>query len=74
MFNPEPVEVTAGRKFLYDARLTSGNGNDACASCHIFGDTDGLAWDLGNPDGTVAQIPNTFIPISPAAAPFTFIR
>jgi len=72
MFNPEPAEITSGRKFLYDARLTSGNGNDACASCHIFGDTDGLAWDLGNPDGTVAQIPNTFIPISPAAAPIHF--
>jgi sugar lactone lactonase YvrE len=72
MFNPEPVEITAGRKFLYDARLTSGNGNDACASCHIFGDTDGLAWDLGNPDGTVAQIPNTFIPISPAGVPRHF--
>jgi len=72
MFNPEPVEITAGRKFLYDANLTSGNGNDSCASCHIFGDTDGLAWDLGEPDGTVAAIPNTFISISPAASPFEF--
>jgi YVTN family beta-propeller protein len=72
MFNPEPVEITAGRKFLYDARITSGNGNDSCASCHIFGDTDGLAWDLGTPDGTVAGIPNTFIRISPAVTPFQF--
>ena len=72
MFNPEPAAITAGRKFLYDANLTSGNGNDSCASCHIFGDTDGLAWDLGEPDGTVAAIPNTFIPISPAASPFEF--
>ncbi|MEE8463356.1 MAG: hypothetical protein V3S53_01100, partial [Gammaproteobacteria bacterium] len=66
MFSPEPAEVINGRRFLYDARLTSGNGNDSCASCHIFGDTDGLAWDLGDPDGTVSTIPNVFIPISPA--------
>lgn len=72
MFNPEPAEVVNGRRFLYDARLTSGNGNDSCASCHVFGDTDGLAWDLGDPDGTVSSIPNVFIPISPAAAPTRF--
>jgi len=72
MFSPEPADVVEGRKFLYDARLTSGNGNDSCASCHIFGDTDGLAWDLGEPDGTVAPIPNVFIPISRAAAPADF--
>ena len=72
MFNPEPAEVTDGRQFLYDARGTSGNGNDSCASCHIFGDTDGLAWDLGDPDGTVKDIANTFIPSSPAAPPTRF--
>jgi YVTN family beta-propeller protein len=72
MFNPEPADIVNGRKFLYDARITSGNGNDSCASCHIFGDTDGLAWDLGNPDGTMAAIPNLFIPISPAAVPHQF--
>ena len=72
MFNPEPIEISAGREFLYDANTTSGNGNDSCASCHIFGDTDGLAWDLGEPDGTVSPIPNTFITISPAANPFQF--
>ena len=72
MFSPEPVEVVEGRKFLYDAKLTSGNGNDSCASCHVFGDTDGLAWDLGEPDATVSPIPNVFIPISQAAAPRQF--
>jgi sugar lactone lactonase YvrE len=72
MFNPEPPEVVDGRKFLYDARLTSGNGNDSCASCHIFGDTDALAWDLGDPDASTKPIPNVFIPISPAARPTTF--
>jgi len=72
MFNPEPPEVVNGRKFLYDATLTSGNGNDSCASCHVFGDTDGLAWDLGDPDGSIKPIPNVFIPISRAAAPRSF--
>ncbi|HYC54747.1 MAG TPA: hypothetical protein VEL28_07400 [Candidatus Binatia bacterium] len=50
LHNPEPPEVVAGRPFLYDARLTSAHGDSACASCHIFGDFDSLAWDLGNPD------------------------
>jgi YVTN family beta-propeller protein len=72
MFNPEPAEIIRGRRFLYDATVTSGNGNDSCASCHIFGDTDGLAWDLGDPTGTTQLIPNTFIPISPAASPHQF--
>ncbi|HWN68221.1 MAG TPA: hypothetical protein VNM90_11335, partial [Haliangium sp.] len=31
MFNPEPASVLAGRRFLYDARLTSSNGTTACA-------------------------------------------
>ena len=72
MWNPEPADVVEGRKFLYDARLTSGNGNDSCASCHVFGDTDGLAWDLGEPDGTVSPLTNVFIPISRAARPHEF--
>ena len=49
LYNPEPPNVTAGRRYLYDATLTSKLGDQACASCHIGGDFDGLAWDLGNP-------------------------
>ena len=49
MFNPEPASVTSGRQYLYSATLTSALGDQACASCHIGGDNDGLAWDLGNP-------------------------
>jgi DNA-binding beta-propeller fold protein YncE len=49
MFSPEPASVTAGRQFLYNATLTSALGDQACSSCHIGGDFDGLAWDLGNP-------------------------
>ena len=63
MFNPEPQSITKGRHFLYDANST--HGTDACASCHIFGDFDSLAWDLGDPDGIVAPIPGPFT-IDPA--------
>ena len=51
-YNPEPPEVTRGRDFLYDAQLTSSNGEASCSSCHIFGDMDDLSWDLGDPDGS----------------------
>jgi len=60
LFNPEPASIVDGRPFLYDARLTSSAGDNACASCHIFGDTDHLGWDLGNPDGDVTPNPNPF--------------
>ncbi|MEZ5571252.1 MAG: thrombospondin type 3 repeat-containing protein [Halioglobus sp.] len=54
LHNPEPPEVVAGRPFLYDAFATSGNGETSCSSCHIFGDMDQLAWNLGNPDDHVS--------------------
>src|SRR5260221_352747 len=50
VFNPEPASITNGRSVLYDAFNTSSNGEASCSSCHIFGDFDSLAWDLGNPD------------------------
>ena len=56
MYNPEPANVTQGRQYLYDATLTSAAGDQACASCHIGGDLDGLAWDLGNPAGSPLPI------------------
>ncbi len=55
--NPEPAHIIAGRPFLYDAKLSSANGEAACASCHIFGDMDDIAWDLGNPDDVVTKSP-----------------
>ena len=57
MYNPEPASVVAGRKFLYDASYTSSAGDSSCSTCHIFGDMDDLAWDLGNPDGVSEPIP-----------------
>ncbi|HYM79833.1 MAG TPA: beta-propeller fold lactonase family protein [Candidatus Limnocylindria bacterium] len=47
-FDPTPDAIVNGRKFFYGGS-TSGHGDQACASCHIFGDMDNLAWDLGDP-------------------------
>jgi YVTN family beta-propeller protein len=55
--NPEPAHVVQGRRFLYDAQFTSSNGEASCSSCHIFGDKDELAWDLGDPDAPVTTNP-----------------
>lgn len=65
LYNPEPESVVAGRKFLYDAALTSANGVNACSSCHLFADQDALAWDLGNPDASMQRNPNPFVDNSP---------
>jgi DNA-binding beta-propeller fold protein YncE len=68
MFSPEPASVTNGRRYLYDATFTSGHGDSACASCHIGGDNDALAWDLGNPGGiplTITKL-GTIFTIDPA--------
>jgi hypothetical protein len=60
MHDPEPPSVVAGRRFLYDARRSSSHGDSSCASCHVFGDLDSLAWDLGNPDEKVIANPGPF--------------
>ena len=61
MYNPEPDDLIAGRPFLYDSTITSSHGTSSCALCHVFGDLDGLAWDLGNPDEVVVANPNPFV-------------
>lgn len=53
--DPTPAAVKQGRGFLYDAKL-SGVGIVSCASCHIDGEADHLAWDLGNPAGTMTTV------------------
>lgn len=50
--DPTPDVIRSGRGYLFDATL-SGNGTVSCASCHVDGDRDGLAWDLGDPGGTL---------------------
>jgi YVTN family beta-propeller protein len=61
--NPEPASVVQGRPFLYSASF-SANGEAACASCHITGDKDDLAWDLGVPENPATSNP---IPINLAS-------
>ncbi|MEM7244519.1 MAG: hypothetical protein AAF533_04210 [Acidobacteriota bacterium] len=51
LHDPSDDIVKTGRRLLYDAILTSGHGDASCASCHVSGDLDNLAWDLGNPEG-----------------------
>jgi DNA-binding beta-propeller fold protein YncE len=74
LHTPEPATVVDGRKFLYDAALTSGNGEASCSSCHIFGDLDALAWNLGNPDDFLSTNnqpqPNTLLETADPTVPF----
>jgi len=61
MHNPEPPSIVHGRRFLYDAKSSSSHGDSACASCHVFGDLDSLAWNLGNPDAVTINNPGPFL-------------
>ncbi|EYF07473.1 YncE family protein [Chondromyces apiculatus] len=61
MHSPEPPSVTTGRRFMYDTSFSSSHGDSSCASCHVYGDFDSLAWDLGNPDAPVLNHPGPFI-------------
>jgi len=69
LFSPESTAVRDGRRFLYDATLSSANGTVSCASCHVFGDLDHLAWDLGNPDERTQANSNAYLPLSPRTTP-----
>jgi DNA-binding beta-propeller fold protein YncE len=62
-FNPESFALQSGRKFLYNALVTSSNGEASCSSCHVFGDMDDIAWDLGDPDATPVPNPNPAPPL-----------
>ena len=53
--DPTPAVIKNGHGFLYDAKL-SGNGTASCSSCHVDGDTDHLAWNLGDPDGNLQVV------------------
>ncbi|NUM52232.1 MAG: beta-propeller fold lactonase family protein [Candidatus Hydrogenedentes bacterium] len=58
-FDPTPPPIKIGRKHLYDTHKNSGLGHIACASCHIDGRMDRLAWDLGDPAGAVKPLSGT---------------
>ncbi|HZM05369.1 MAG TPA: beta-propeller fold lactonase family protein [Candidatus Saccharimonadales bacterium] len=65
LFNPTPAIITAGRPFLYNTHLTSGLGQASCASCHVDGRVDRLAWDLGDPTDVMNVIDSTYNVIAP---------
>jgi YVTN family beta-propeller protein len=56
LFNPEPAAIRDGRDFLYSTRF-SNNFGSSCAVCHIDGNHDFLAWDLGSPTGAMQPGP-----------------
>ncbi len=58
-FDPTPLVLRTGRKHLYDTHKTSGLGQSSCASCHIDARMDRLAWDLGDPAGSVKDVNGT---------------
>ncbi|MDT4966376.1 MAG: hypothetical protein QOJ64_1113 [Acidobacteriota bacterium] len=53
--NPEPLTIRQGRRFLYDGGF-SAHGDLSCASCHANGHRDGIAWDLGDPRGSLQLV------------------
>jgi len=58
LHDPSSLEIREGRRFLYDGIDSSAHGDAACSTCHLSGDMDGLAWDLGNPEGSFTPYAN----------------
>src|SRR5882762_3360086 len=58
LFDPTPPVIKTGRKHLYDTHKTSGLGHVSCGSCHVDARMDRLAWDLGDPAGSVVSVTN----------------
>lgn len=52
-YDPTPYFINTGRVHFYNTHVNSGLGHIACASCHIDGAMDRLAWDLGDPLGDI---------------------
>ncbi|MEX2207085.1 MAG: hypothetical protein WEF50_12725 [Myxococcota bacterium] len=71
--SPESSSITNGRRFLYDSNFSSSNGEASCASCHVFGDFDSLAWDLGDPAGSWSPNNNPFVRLNPPAQNFAIV-
>jgi DNA-binding beta-propeller fold protein YncE len=67
--DPTPAVIRQGRPFLYDASFTSAHGDLSCAICHVFGDVDGLAWDLGDPAGPTIDYPVQIRNMDPLVEP-----
>lgn len=58
LFDPTPSVIKNGRRHLYDTHKTSGLGQAACGSCHLDARFDRLAWDLGDPAGSIKLLTN----------------
>jgi YVTN family beta-propeller protein len=56
LFDPTPTKIKVGRKHFYDTVANSGLGQVSCATCHVDGRFDRLAWDLGDPAGDLVAI------------------
>jgi YVTN family beta-propeller protein len=70
MFDPTPAIINKGRTHFYNTHETSGLGQVSCASCHVDGRFDRLAWDLGAPEGAIQPVNTTnrnFARFPPAA-------
>ncbi len=63
-FDPTPQFINDGRDDFYDTHQTSGLGQISCASCHVDGRNDQLAWDLGDPLGAM-KTTNQVDPVNP---------
>lgn len=50
MYNLEFEFIVKGCFFLYDVWYSFGCGDFFCVSCYLFGDIDGIVWDLGDFD------------------------
>ncbi len=61
-FDPTPAAIKDGRPLLYATQSSSGLGQVACASCHVDAKSDFLAWDLGDPAGTMKTFNQTCRP------------
>jgi DNA-binding beta-propeller fold protein YncE len=53
-----PEKIRKGRKHFYNTVENSGLGQVSCASCHIDGRFDRLAWDLGDQTGDMISATN----------------
>jgi hypothetical protein len=68
-FDPTPDFIKTGRIHLYGTHENSGLGQVACASCHIDGRMDRLAWDLGNPAAVVDEFGMLPMPVDANLVP-----
>ena len=66
-----PEFINTGRVHFYGTHENSGLGQVSCASCHIDGRMDRLAWDLGNP---APLVDGSDMLLTPVDANFTDIR